>query len=137
MRRKIRKIIEAGLPLLGSVVVFAGILLLLDPVLQVAAAAVGVLMIQAGIWRLTQPILPSERRYQALRQEVDYFIVLVRRLNAAALGIKEMDEPATRAAFEAAQQRMQQSFDRMALLAGKTDEEVAALNLANVEVDAK
>jgi hypothetical protein len=63
---------------------------------------------------------------------VDHFILLVRRLNAAAIGVKEADTPSTRAVFAASQERMRESFERMAILAGKTDEEVAALNLRNV-----
>lgn len=136
MQRFIRKVVDAGLPVIGSLIVFLAILFLLDPMLQVAVAALGVLMIQAGIWKLTQPILPSERRYQALRKEVDYFILLVRRLNAAAIGMKEVDDDSTRTAFDAAQQRMRESFERMALLAGKTDEEAAALRLTPVQLPA-
>src|SRR5688572_20047214 len=134
MRRTIRRFIEGALPIAGSTIVFLAILLILDPLIQVAVAAVGVMMIQAGIWKLTQPILPSERQFQALRREVDHFIGLVRRLNSAALGVKEVDNEATQAAFNAAQQRMRESFDRMAVLAGKTDEEVAGLNLTPIEV---
>lgn len=138
MRRRIRKLVEIGLPILGTVIVFGSILLIWDNMtLQIAIAAVGVLMIQAGIWKLTHPLLPSERRFQALRKEVDYFIILVRRLNAAALGVKELDNEATQSAFSAAQQRMRESFERMALLAGKTDEEVEALQLSNVPAASK
>lgn len=136
MRRAIRRSVEWGLPLAGSVFVFAAIIFFLDPMIQVVIAAAGILMIQAGMWRLTQPVLPSERKYQALRREVDHFILLVRRLNAAALGIREIDSPETRSVFEAAQERMRESFDRMAVLAGKTDEEVTALNLDNVSTRA-
>src|SRR5437868_7223864 len=100
MRRAVRKTVEVGLPILGTVIVFGAILLIWDNMtLQIGVVALGVLMIQAGIWKLTHPMLPSERRYQSLRREVDYFIMLVRRLNAAALGVKETDNSATRAAF--------------------------------------
>ena len=135
MRRAVRKTVEVGLPILGTVIVFGAILLIWDNMtLQIGVVALGVLMIQAGIWKLTHPMLPSERRYQSLRREVDYFIMLVRRLNAAALGVKETDNSATRAAFDAAQDRMRESFDRMALLAGKTDEEVKNLSLDGTPV---
>jgi uncharacterized membrane protein YccC len=136
MRRTIRNAAQIGMPIVGTAIVFGAILLMIDPMKQIAVAAVGVLLIQAGIWKLAHPILPSERKFQALRREVDHFIRLVRRLNAAALGVKEVDTDATRAAFEAEQRRMHESFERMAVLAGKTDEEVAALNLANAEVAA-
>lgn len=136
MRRTIRRFVEGALPIAGSSIIFLAILFVLDPVVQIVLAAVGVLMIQAGIWKLTQPILPSERKFQALRREVDHFIGLVRRLNAAALGVREVDNEATQAAFGAAQQRMRESFDRMALLAGKTDEEAAELNLTTIDIPA-
>lgn len=130
MRRLVRKTVNAGLPILGTVVVFGAVLLIWDNMLlQIGVVAIGILMIQAGIWKLTHPLLPSERRYQSLRREVDHFIMLVRRLNAAALGVKEADNAATRSAFDAAQEKMRESFDRMALLAGKTDEEVQALHI--------
>jgi len=35
-------------------------------------------MIEAGVWKLTSPFLPSERRYGELREEVDGFIGRVR-----------------------------------------------------------
>lgn len=130
MLRTVRRGIEVGLPIAGTIVVFAAILLLIDPVAQIAVAAIGVLMIQAGIWKLTQPILPSERRFQALRREVDEFIALVRRMNAAALTVKEADSPETRALFQETRDRMRESLERMAELAGKTDEEVAQLTAA-------
>ena len=129
MRRTVRKSIEAGLPIVGTVVVFAGILALMDITMQIIVAAIGIVMIQAGIWNLTQPILPSERKYQALRREVDNLIRLVRRLNAAAVGMKELDNADTRAVFDATQARMRESLERIAVLAGKTDEEVRALRL--------
>jgi hypothetical protein len=137
MRRTVRRFIEGALPIAGSSIIFLAILFLYDPVVQIAVAAVGVLMIQAGIWKLTQPILPSERQYQALRREVDYFIGLVRRLNAAALGVKESDNQSTRYAFDEAQQLMRESYDRMTQLAGKTDEEAAELKLTTSQVPAE
>ena len=129
MSRKIRKYLDLVLPLVGSFLVFTAVLTITAPVTRVLVAALGLLLIQSGVMKLTQAIIPNERKYVALRREVDYFILLVRRLNAAALGLKQVDNADTRAAFEAIQQRMRESFDRMSQLAGKTDEEAAALNL--------
>lgn len=130
MQRTIRRLIEIGLPVVGTLVVFAAILLMPgQTTVQMGMAAGGVVMIQAGIWRLAHPLLPSERKYEGLRREVDYFILLVRRLNAAALGVKEVDNEATRSAFNATQDKMRESFERMALLAGKTDEEAEDLQV--------
>jgi hypothetical protein len=129
MSRKLRKYLDLGLPLVGSFLVFTAVLTVTAPVTKVLVAALGLLLIQSGVMKLTQAIIPNERKYVALRREVDYFILLVRRLNAAALGLKQIDSVETRAAFDAIQQRMRESFDRMSQLAGKTDEEAAALNL--------
>lgn len=124
MKRRLRQSVNAAVPIVGTALVFGSILLFFDPIQQVIGAAVGVLMIQAGIWKLTHPLLPSERKYTALRSEVDQFIRLVRRMNAAALGVKEIDTPETRAAFDAELEGMRRSLDRMALLAGRTEPEV-------------
>lgn len=129
MSRTTRKYLQVLFPLIGSFLVFTAILTIRGTVLQVLVAILGLLLIESGILRLTQAFLPNERKYQALRREVDYFIVLVRRLNAAALGVKQTDTEATRTAFAATQQRMRESFERMSQLAGKTDEEAAALNI--------
>ena len=86
--RKFRRILDIGLPILGILVVFGAVLwpvISLRLQLQVLVVLVGILMIEAGVWKLTSPFLPSERKYNALRSEVDRFIDLVRALNSAAL----------------------------------------------------
>ena len=130
MKRTTRKYLELAFPLVGSFLIFTAILTVRGALLQILIAVLGLLLFESGILKLTQAFLPNERQYQALRREVDYFIVLVRRLNAAALGLKEVDNEATRTAFAAIQQRMRESYDRMGQLAGKTDAEVESLNLA-------
>jgi hypothetical protein len=129
MTRKTRKYLELALPLIGSFLVFTAILTVRGQIMQILVAILGILLIESGILKLSQAFLPNERTYKALRSEVDYFIVLVRRLNAAALGLKEVDNEATRTAYAAIQQRMRESQDRITQLAGKTDAEVEALNL--------
>ena len=133
MRDSTHKMIEQVSPFLGAAVVLAGVALCDDRTWQLVAAVAGLLITQAGRLQLGRPVYSIDRRFQALRKEVDHFILLVRRLNAAALGVKEMDSPSTRQVVESTQERMRESFDRMALLAGRTDEEISALNLANVE----
>jgi hypothetical protein len=128
----IRRLIETALPILGTAKIFFAVLFLHKPAFQLPAVAIGLLFIHARMWNLAQPVLPSERKFQALRREVDHFILLVRRLNAAALGVKQIDTAATRAVFETERQRMRESFDRMAMLAGRTDDEVAAMNLGAI-----
>ena len=119
--RKIRRLIELGLPIVGMVVVFAAILLPtinLDLQLQVVIALVGILMIEAGVWKLTSPFLPSERKYIALRGEVDRFIDLVRRLNDAALGSGGESGEASLDLQEALD-AMHSSVEKMGAVAGR------------------
>ena len=93
---------------------------------QIVVTTCGMLLMEVGVWRLAQRLLPSERQYPALRTEVDRFLQLVRHLNAAALARKAHDAPETHQAFAQVYQEMQQAVARMAMLAGKTEAELAA-----------
>ncbi|MEX2281235.1 MAG: hypothetical protein WEE89_01980 [Gemmatimonadota bacterium] len=123
--RKLRKAVDAGLPILGTVIVFLAVLLLSDQqlTLRVVIVMFGVLMIDAGIWKLTHPLLPNERRFQGLRLEVDEFIKIVRRLNADALEARQ--SPAAQDNLRRTVTEMHNAVDRMEKLAGKTAEELS------------
>ena len=78
---------DVAIPITGAVIVFLAVILIPDFNLRtrVATVLVGVLMIEAGVWKLTSPLFGSEREYTDLRQEVDRFIPLVRSLNKKAV----------------------------------------------------
>ena len=137
MIRLLRRFIEIALPISGTIKVFGAVIFLHSPALQLPAVAIGLLLIHMRTWNVARAVLPTERKFQALRHEVDHFIQLVRRLNAAAVGMKESESESARIVFEDAQRRMRESMDRMALLAGATDEEAAALKLAPAQVAAQ
>lgn len=118
----IRKIVEVGLPLLGIVAVFAAILLVRGVQAQVGAALLGVLMIEAGVWRLTEPFLPSDRTYTELREEVDDFMGLVRELNSSAVRARASDRPEEWQRYRSVLDEMHRAVDRMARVAGKEAE---------------
>ena len=114
-----------ALPILGMIIVFLAILLpsiSLNLQIQILVVLIGILMIEAGVWGLTAKVLPSERRYLALRAEVDVFIGLVRDLNTRALALEGGESPEKTEAFEAARASLHQSVDRMAEVAGKEAE---------------
>lgn len=75
----------------------------------------GLLLAMGGFLYGAHPFLTSERRYSALRREVDRFIGLVRQLNAAASRSDAMEE------FERVKDEMMRSVERMSDLAGKPD----------------
>ncbi len=108
---------DIGLPILGTVLVLAGALLLHDLYARMLVVILGVFLIEAGVGKLAHPLLPSERKFKALREEVDDFIGLVRRLNTAALEIQAGDHTAE-ARFDGTRLAMLESVDRMTAFAG-------------------
>ena len=120
--RTIRKAVELGMPIVGMITVFAAVLLIPPPNLQVQLVTVliGVLLIEAGVWGLTNPFLPNERQFLSLREEVDDFIDLVRLLNKAAVDRRIHTENAEGAngTFEEALADLHSSVRRMGQLAG-------------------
>ncbi len=118
MRRKIRRAIEMGLPLLGMLVIFGAVLFGPSSLqIQVLIVFAGVLILEAGVWGLTNGILPNERRFVALRQEGDHFLGLIRTLNSAAVARDTGEESDER--FRETRAQMHSSVERMAELAGK------------------
>ena len=75
----------------------------------------GLLLAMGGFLYGAHPFLTSERRYSALRREVDSFIGLVRELNSVATRSGHSEE------FERVKREMLRSVERMAELAGKED----------------
>ena len=120
--RTLRRTVAVALPIVGMILVFLAILLpsiSLDLQLQILVALAGILMIEAGVWGLTAKILPSERKFLALRAEVDDFIGLVRELNNRGVALRRSDTPETREGLDQATAACHASVDRMRDVAGK------------------
>ncbi len=118
MRRKIRRVLEIALPVSGMGIIFGSVLY--DPgslQLQVLLVLLGILILEAGVWGLANRLLPDERRYIALREEVEHFIVLVPQLNAAAVAKNEGTEDEAR--YRDALEQMNASVKRMGEVAGQ------------------
>ena len=124
--RILRQSCDTGLPILGVVVILSAVLFMPEFRGQVAIVVLGILLLEAGVWKLAHHVLPSERQYHALRDETEGFITLVRQLNAAALMVKVHDSPTHRQAFEDVRQAMHQTVDRLCAVAGRTEAELAA-----------
>jgi len=122
--RNLRKLLAIGPPILGTILVFAAILVpavSLNLQLQVFVVLVGLLIIEAGVWRLTAKILPNERRYLALRAEVDGFVDRIRVLNAHGVKLRDQDTESAREAFRETMDALHAVVDRMAEVAGWED----------------
>lgn len=123
--RNLRKTMAIALPILGTALVFAAILvpaLATNLQLQIAVVLVGILIIEAGVWKLTAKILPNERKYLALRAEVDSFISRIRTLNAQGMRLRENDTEENREALRETVAALHESVDRMAEVAGREAE---------------
>ena len=119
MKRRVRRVFDVVLPLIGMGVIF-GSVLFGSPShlqLQVILLLFGVLILEAGGWGITGGVLPNERRYPLLRQETRHFLKMVRGLNAAAVARDEGSEDATR--FEESLAEMRASVERLGKVAGQ------------------
>lgn len=123
--RKLRRILHLMVPAMGMALIIGAVLFGESLVVQLFLVIAGLLMTEAGLWRLADPFLPDERKYLALRTETDHFMALVRQLNSAALSLGEGDDRGARFALDEVRTEMHRSVDRMVDFAGKTDGEVA------------
>lgn len=123
MTRKLRRSIDIALTGLGIGIIFSAVILggSIDIRAQLPMALVGVLIMEAGVWRLSAKLFPSERRYSRLREEGDRMMGLIRELNAAAIAKDTGAEDARR--FQATLQDMHDSVVRMSELAALEDGE--------------
>lgn len=123
--RNLRNALAIALPLFGTVLVFAAVLvpaIAVNLQLQIVVVLVGILIIEAGVWRLTAKILPNERRFLALRAEVESFIDRVRILNAQGVRLRENDTEENREALRETVDALHLSVDRMAEVAGRASD---------------
>ena len=117
--RTLRSVVEVGIPILGMVIVFAGVLFVPPTNLQMQILVVlaGVLLLEAGVWGMTSQLFPNERAYTALREEGDRFIGLIRNINAAAVA-RNANSEGSNERFDEALAAMHASVEKMAELAG-------------------
>lgn len=117
-----RKLLHFGLPVLGALVALVAALVEPNAVFRVLYVVAGLLLMQAATWKLPYNLLHNERRFRQLRGELDEFVWLVRELNAAAVEARSDRNAEER--FDDLHTAMQESLERMAIYAGRTDEEL-------------
>lgn len=122
--RKLRRVLHLLVPAVGMALVIGAVLFGESLPVQLFLVLAGLLLTEAGLWRLADPFLPDERKYLALRAETDHFMTLVRQLNAAALALDHGEERGPRFALEEVRTEMHRSIDRMVGVAGKTAAQV-------------
>ncbi|MBW3554923.1 MAG: hypothetical protein KY466_15540 [Gemmatimonadetes bacterium] len=124
-RNRIARVLDAGLPTLGVVVVLAAVLAGGGGWGPIWLAVIGLLMVEAGVWRLGSRIV-HERRYRPLRREVHRFIGLARELHHASAAVDGGGDEAAHQRLEATVASLRGSLDRMIAVAAKTEEDLKA-----------
>jgi hypothetical protein len=131
--RNLRRIVDMIIPFIGIALVLGAVLFIVQLRIQVIVVILGILVIEAGIWKVAHPLLPEERRYLALRQEGDDFIRLIRRLNHAAIDLKTGGSPVAVQQVDQLRSEMVMAIDRMVRVAGKTQSELDAAESATAD----
>jgi hypothetical protein len=121
--RRIRGSFHLALTLGGTLLVLYAVLHVDEVYERVLLVLLGLVLIEAGVWRITQSLFPNERAYRPLRKETDYFVTLVRRLNRAAL-TAQRGSPSADTELDRVHDEMHHSVDRMLRLAGMTEEDL-------------
>jgi hypothetical protein len=111
-RRWFNRYVALATAIVGTLIIMSSFLFSENPLAWYAAVIIGLEILLIGSWYASNPILTSERRYPGLRDEVDRFTALVRRLNRVAATSRPAEELQQRAA-------MLESVERMVELAGK------------------
>ena len=125
--RRYRRMLEGALSVIGILAIFAGFLLVPHDSLQLQIGVVlaGIVALEAGVWGLSQQLLPNDRQFMDLRVEGDHFIDLVRALNEAAIESNRGAADATAhpadadARFQEVLAPMHESVERLGEVAGK------------------
>ena len=130
--RTIRRFSQVLLTLLGGSLVILAVYRFDGLYERVLVAALGLLIMELGIWQVTNAFFPNQREYKPLRKETDYFLSLVRRLNHAAVASQRGSATALDD-LDRVEAEMHHSILRMRRLAGYTAEELAAEGRAVLE----
>jgi hypothetical protein len=121
--RKIRGSFHLALTIAGTVLIIYAVMGVEGLYDRMLVVALGLVLIEAGIWRMTQSLFPNDRNFRPLRKETDFFITLVRRLNRAAVNAQRGSGSAVHDLAQV-HDEMHHSVDRMFRIAGLTDEDL-------------
>jgi hypothetical protein len=122
--RTIRRLSQIFLTTAGTGTVIYAVLRVEPLRDRLLLAALGLVIMELGIWQITSVFFPNEREFKPLREETDYFLKLVRRLNASTLRLHKGAE-GIQPEIDRLKDEMIHSVDRMCRLAGQTEEELA------------
>lgn len=118
--RAFRTAVSVFLLLLGASLAVAAVLDTQDGLaLRLVMVLCGILLVEAGAWRRSNPFLPCERRNHLLRAEVDGLIGLVRLLESSTRRARASGTPEHWAEALRIHERLHESVERMKEMAGR------------------
>lgn len=121
--RTVRRLSQVFLTTAGTATVIYAVMRV-EPIRdRLLVASLGLVIMELGIWQITRVFFPNEREFKPLREETDYFLKLVRRLNG--LAVRQAKGADTSEDVERLRDEMYHSVDRICRLAGRTEEELA------------
>lgn len=121
--RSIRRFSQVLLTTLGGTIVLYAVMQVEPLRERLLYTALGLIIMEIGIWQVASFLFPNEREFKPLRKETDYFLKLVRRMNRAAVAA-ERGSPNAIEEMDRVQEEMQHSIERMRRLAGHSEETV-------------
>lgn len=131
--RSIRRFSQFLITLLGAAIVVYAVYMVEPMRERILFAVLGLFVMEIGIWQVTAFLFPNEREFKPLREETDYFLKLVRRMNRAAIALEKGSANASEE-MDRVQQEMLHSVDRIRRLAGQTEAEAAVADLRRTAV---
>lgn len=87
--RDIHRFLRVFVPVAGGIFLILSELIVPSAFRFAVIVGVGIAMVVVGSWRLFYSFLPDERRFTALREEVNTFLETVRQLNAVAYAARQ------------------------------------------------
>lgn len=107
-----RDVLEKAMAVVGVIVVLVPVITLADATWQVATVVLGLVLIEAGVWNVARHLAPEDRKFGALRREVEHFLDDIRELNLHAIA-------EDREGIEDVRGRLHERVDIMAEVAGE------------------
>lgn len=112
--RRLRNAMERILTLGGILLILVPVAYLAESWIQMALVVLGILLLEAGMWRTAWYSFMGRREYHKLREEVDEFVQEVRTLNERA-------EANDRARVQKLQDRLHERVEAIVEAAGEAE----------------
>ncbi len=116
--RDIHRFLRVVVPVVGGIFLLLSELIVPSAFRFAVIAMVGLAMVLMGSWRMFYSLLPDERRFTALRGEVNAFLDIVRQLNAVAYAARQEAHVWYPQAIQDLKTDMHNRVERMAEVAG-------------------